>query len=137
MFRAEAAATQFIVQQTAEQADITLDCKGVRTLILSLKQSATSMDLLQAKFGKENWWRHCANQLLDDLVGKTAEAGRNLTWEKQLRARDAVQMQVNRMLMKRMAAILEYDEDTGPQVKYKSEQVLSEDGEERTKDPSC
>ena len=58
------------------------------------------------------------------LVGKTTEAGRNLTWEKQLRARDAVQMQATRILMKRMAAILEYDEDTGPQVQYKSEQTI-------------
>ena len=51
-------------------------------------------------------------------VGKRANQERNLTLEVGIKARDAVARQINKLLAERVQALLSYDKDQGPLVRW-------------------
>ena len=143
VFRAEARAILFVAEyQQTKMLDVTTDSQSVCKRLRKQRLCGTSMDLFErfeetqrfidpfwvnshmaeqefkTKFGEQNHWRRILNALVDEEVGKRANQERNLPLEVGIKAKDAVARQVNKLLAERVQALLSYDKDQGPLVRW-------------------
>ena len=143
VFRAEARAILFVAEyQQTKMLDVTTDSQSVCKRLRKQRLCGTSMDLFErfeetqrfidpfwvnshmaeqefkTKFGEQNHWRRILNALVDEEVGKRANQERKLTLEVGIKARDAVARQINKLLAERVQALLSYDKDQGPLVRW-------------------
>ena len=128
--------------QTRRVLDVTTDSQSVCKRLNRSSLAVTSMDIFErfentkdcvapfwvdshmeekefkAKFSEQHEWRRLLNAHVDDLVGKRANHERNIPEEVEMRARDAVSRQVNKILASTVQALLGYDHDQGALIQW-------------------
>ena len=143
VFRAEATAAEFVAMHTAGQVDITLDCLGVKKRTESPKAGRKSEDLFEAlrdekdrlnlrwikshlsreqfseEYGAHQLWRWKANQEVDYLVGRAANAARCPEQETEIKQREQNALVALKFLAERVRHLFSVSKDEGPQTEFR------------------